>query len=122
MDDNELLREYVKTGSHAAFGQLVSRHIDMVYAAARRQTRDPATAEDVTQAVFIVLARRAASVRSGAVLPAWLLSTARYAAMNARLAESRRRSHEQRAASMRTESDASPDDAVAADNALSTLL
>jgi len=104
MTDTELLREYVATASQAAFGELVARHIDLVYAAARRQTRDAALAEDVTQAVFIVLARKAAKVHDGAALPAWLITTARYAASNARSAAIRRRSHEQRAAAMRNES------------------
>src|SRR5437016_1467059 len=104
MDDTtQLLHDYARTGSQAAFAGLVERHINLVYAAARRQMRDTHLAEDVTQAVFVVLARRAGSVRSGAVLPAWLLSTTRYAAANIRSLESRRKFHEQRAAAMANE-------------------
>src|SRR5215211_9166233 len=98
-DDSRLLREFVTTRSERAFSRLVGRHIHLVYAAARRQVGgDSHLAEDVTQAVFIVLARRAASVRSGAVLPAWLLSTTRHTASNFLTAAARRRRHERIAA------------------------
>ena len=100
MTDSQLLYDYVEHRSEAAFAQLVSRHIDLVYAAARRQVRDTHLAEDVTQAVFIVLARKAHRVRNGAVLTAWLLSSARYAAGNVITSESRRRHHETEASSM----------------------
>src|SRR5438552_664555 len=78
MDDREPLQQYVHSGSREAFGQLVSRHLALVHAAARRQTGDPATGDDVTQAVFIVLARRAANIKAD-YLPGWLLKTAHYA-------------------------------------------
>ncbi len=81
----------------AALGELVRRHVDLVYAAAVRQTRDRHVAEDVTQAVFLVLSRRAASVR-GSALPAWLHQTTRYAAANATRSARRRRRHERAAA------------------------
>lgn len=100
IDDSQLLRDYVTSRSQHAFGELVNRHINLVYAAARRQVRDAHLAEDVAQAVFIIFARKAASVRSGAVLPAWLLSTTRFAASNALSLETRRRKHEQKAAEL----------------------
>src|SRR5689334_13322184 len=99
-DDDALLREFVATRDPAAFEVLTRRHAGMVYAAALRQLRDAHLAEDVTQAVFIVLARQARAVRSGAVLPAWLFSVTRHACNNARRVLARRRYHEMRKAAM----------------------
>jgi RNA polymerase sigma factor (sigma-70 family) len=101
-DDLVLLREFAEHGSDAAFAELVSRHIGMVYAAALRQVRDPAAAEDVAQAVFIVLSRRAASFRPPRVLAGWLLATTRYAASNANRIARRRKRHERSAAQENT--------------------
>jgi DNA-directed RNA polymerase specialized sigma24 family protein len=67
-DDFDLLRAYVERQSEAAFTELVERHKAMVYASALRQTGDPSLAEEITQAVFIVLARKAASLKHGNVL------------------------------------------------------
>src|SRR5207248_3271124 len=96
----EFLREYVRTGSEAAFRRIVEAHVDFVYAVARRQVRDAHLAEDVTQAVFIILARKAASLRSGAKLRAWLFSTTRLAAAGALKMARRRQHHEREAAKM----------------------
>src|SRR4051794_28473402 len=97
-DDRQALAEYVQTGSPAAFGQLVERHADMVYAAARRQVRDSHLADDVTQAVFILLARKSSRLTHNPSLAGWLFNATRYCAANANRAELRRRRHEQRAA------------------------
>src|SRR5581483_6187662 len=99
----ELLRDYVERGSEPSFARLVAAHVDMVFSAALRQCGDRAMAEDVTQAVFIILARKAPKLKPGAVLGAWLHQTACYTAMNAIKAKARRRRHEQRAAEMNAE-------------------
>jgi RNA polymerase sigma factor (sigma-70 family) len=106
-EESQLLREYVATRSEQAFRRLVDRYVNVVYAAARRQVRDADLARDVTQAVFLVLAEKAAELRDDAgpgrpPLSAWLLQVTRYAAANAVRARARRARHEQKAAEMAT--------------------
>lgn len=101
MDESQALRDYAQTGSHAAFAELVARHVDLVYSAALRQTHgDKHMAEDVAQAVFILLARKAKSLRHETVIAAWLVTATRYAALDALKAQTRRRRHEKKAAEM----------------------
>ena len=102
MGDPELLRDYLATGSERAFAELVDRYIDLVYSAARRQVRDTHLAEDIAQAVFIVLARKAGAIRNPAMLGAWLIKTTRQTSYNAIRFEHCRRRHEQEAATMNT--------------------
>ncbi len=97
MDDFELLQAYVRRHAEDAFAELVSRHIHLVYSAALRQTRMPQMAEEVTQAVFLILARKAAGIRVGTILPGWLLRTTHYTAANARRLEQRRQNMEREA-------------------------
>ena len=84
MTDNELLREYVARGSEDAFATIVGRYARLVYAAACRQTGNVQDAEDITQAVFLILARKAGRLRPDTILPGWLLRTTRFVALNAR--------------------------------------
>jgi RNA polymerase sigma factor (sigma-70 family) len=109
MDDTALLQEYARTGAETAFAALVERHIGLVYSAAFRQVRDRQHAEDVTQAVFIVLARKAAQVARHPGLSGWLLQTTRYAA-NAHIRSNVRRVRREQEAAMQSEmNDPSPD-------------
>jgi RNA polymerase sigma factor (sigma-70 family) len=100
MTDQELLDQYARTGDPAAFRALVAAHVDLVHSCARRGVRDPHLADDVTQVVFTILARKAASIPRGTVLEGWLFKTTRYATANALRNERRRQAHERRAATM----------------------
>jgi RNA polymerase sigma factor (sigma-70 family) len=97
-DEEQLLREYVEARSESAFGELVARHIDMVYAAALRMMHgDVPLAKDVTQTVFIDLARKAHRLPQGVVLAGWLHRHTCFTAATAVRAERRRRLREQAA-------------------------
>jgi RNA polymerase sigma factor (sigma-70 family) len=98
--DSQLLRAYADTRSEAAFAELVHRHVDFVYSAARRMVCDPHLAEDVTQGVFVALANSAAQLIERPVLSGWLHRTAQnIAAQTVRTIE-RRRAREKEAAAM----------------------
>src|SRR6476646_4373640 len=97
MTDFELLKQF-RAGSNDALGELISRHTDWVYSAALRQMRDVHLAEDVTQAVFIVLAKKAHSLGEKQLVGPWLFGVLRFVASHARRSEMRRRTHEQKAA------------------------
>jgi RNA polymerase sigma factor (sigma-70 family) len=98
MTDLELLADYYRGGSQSAFTQLVQRHVDWVYSAALRRVRDRHLAEDVTQGVFIVLARDGRRAR--APLSAWLYGVVRHITANALREQTRRKNHEHKAAVM----------------------
>jgi DNA-directed RNA polymerase specialized sigma24 family protein len=101
LTDAQLLRDYATAGSQTAFAELVKRHVHLVHAAALRQSHgDPHRADDITQAVFVVLSRRAKSIGDGVSIPGWLINTTRYASLSAIKLESRRRHHERRATAM----------------------
>ncbi len=81
--DAALLARFATTRDDQAFASLVDRHGPMVLALARSIVRSPDDAEDVFQATFLILARRARSIRSGGSLAAWLHQVARHAALRA---------------------------------------
>src|SRR5215211_4567010 len=95
--DFELLQDYASRNSQEAFAKLVDRHINLVYAAALRQLGNSHQAEDVTQAVFIILAQKASGIRQGIPLAGWLYETARLTTANFLRSEIRRSRREQEA-------------------------
>jgi RNA polymerase sigma factor (sigma-70 family) len=95
--DFDLLGQFARNDSEEAFGELVRRYIGLVHSVALRHTDNPDHAEEITQAVFIILARKAASLTSKTVLGGWLYHTARLTAANFRRAEFHRIHHEQEA-------------------------
>lgn len=97
LDDIALLREYVEHDSEQAFATLVTRHIDRVYSVALRHTRNPHQAEEITQAVFVILARKSSQLRKGVILEGWLYQTARLTAVTFIRSEARRARREQEA-------------------------
>jgi len=98
MEDQQLLRRFVEQNSQDAFAALTTRYLGLVYSVCRRELNDTETAEDVTQAVFLILARKAPTLRRSVILSGWLFQTARFAAKNARLQAQRRAAYEQKAA------------------------
>jgi RNA polymerase sigma factor (sigma-70 family) len=95
--DAELVSAYVTQRSEEAFATLVERHVSLVYSSALRQVRNPDLAQEITQAVFVILAHKAASLRRETVLAGWLCRTTHFTACNALKAERRRQQREQEA-------------------------
>src|SRR5262245_19030310 len=95
--DMELVREFARSRSEAAFAEIVRRHLGLVYSVARRCTNRDDDAQDVAQAVFIVLARKAGSLSSKTILSGWLRDTAWFTATRMLRDRTRRSSREQEA-------------------------
>jgi RNA polymerase sigma factor (sigma-70 family) len=95
-DDITRLKQYVE-GDESAFAVLVERYVHLVYSTALRQAGNPSQAEEITQAVFIILAQKAKSLGSRTILSGWLYQTARLAAANILRSEIRRQKREQEA-------------------------
>lgn len=94
-DDHQLLAIFARTEWEPAFAELVGRHIKLVYSTALRSTGNPHHAEEITQAVFVILARKAGKLSPRVVLSGWLYQAARLTAANFLKTESRRRRREQ---------------------------
>jgi len=100
-EDQQLLRQYTAENSEAAFGELVNRHIDLVFSAALRMANsDRHLAQDITQTVFADLARKAATLPAGVILPGWLYRHTCFTASKAVRTEIRRHAREQIAMEM----------------------
>ncbi|HEX2860275.1 MAG TPA: sigma-70 family RNA polymerase sigma factor, partial [Lacunisphaera sp.] len=107
MKDSDLLTQFTQ-GSNAAFSELVRRHLDLVFATALRHVAgDRHRAEDITQQVFIALARKARTLTSHPALEGWLYSSTRYAALNALRREQRRSQREKQSEAMSTPTEGS---------------
>src|SRR5438874_6824723 len=98
--DMQLLRAFESTRSDGAFEELVRRHGPMVLAACRRVLGNRDDAEDAFQAVFLVLARKADTVRGN--LAGWLYAVAVRTARGVRIMRDRRRKHETLASGRRS--------------------
>ncbi len=97
IDDMQLVQQYARCKSEEAFAALVARHVNLVYSVAFRQVRDAHLAEEITQTVFIILARKAGSLSSRTVISGWLCQTARFASAKALTMRRRRQEREQEA-------------------------
>jgi RNA polymerase sigma factor (sigma-70 family) len=102
LTDAQLLSQAAQ-GSHDALGQIAQRYAGFVYSAALRQVRDAHLADDVTQAVFVILSKKITQISRDTILHGWLFTTTRYAANNALKVRARRVQHERQAAAMRHE-------------------
>ncbi len=110
LSDADLLNEFARNDSEAAFAVLVERYLSLVHSVALRQTNDPQHAQDISQAVFIILARKASGLDSKTRLSGWLYHTARLATANFQRAEWRRTRREQEVfMQSRTNEDSSED-------------
>jgi RNA polymerase sigma factor (sigma-70 family) len=109
--DAELLERFLTRHDEAAFGELVQRHGPMVLGLCRRVLRNLHDAEDAFQATFLVLARKAGSIRRHGALAGWLFHVARRVALRARSSIDRRRLHETRFAGREPDALPEPPDA-----------
>src|SRR6266542_2183680 len=100
--DRELLQRFNLQHDEAAFGELVTRHGPMVYRVARRVLHNDHDTEDVFQAAFLVLARKAGALGGHESLGPWLFQVARRLALAAQRTAARRRKHEALARAART--------------------
>src|SRR4051812_28830780 len=99
--DSVLLRRFASSDDQDAFAALVGQHINLVYAAALRQVGGNVhLAQDITQEVFISLARKAAALVRHPSLMAWLHTSTRFAAINVIRTEQRRARREEQSLTM----------------------
>ena len=93
----QLLARFARENSEPAFAALVERYLNLVYSTALRSVGSSHAAQEITQAVFIILARKAGALRGKTILPGWLYQTTRLTAANFLRGEIRRQQREQEA-------------------------
>jgi uncharacterized protein (TIGR03435 family) len=125
LEDMALLREYIERDSEEAFAMLVTRHINKVYSVALRHTGNPHSAEEITQAVFVILAQKAGRLGRRVILSGWLYQTARLTAVTF-IRSAIRRAHREQEVCMQSvanenECDAWPEIAPLLDEAMAHL-
>jgi RNA polymerase sigma factor (sigma-70 family) len=98
--DRDLVRSYASEGSETAFRALVGRHVDLVFATALRQVGDTGLAEEITQNVFVQLARKAPALAGHETIAGWLHRSAILESRARFRAEMRRRRREEVAAAL----------------------
>jgi RNA polymerase sigma factor (sigma-70 family) len=116
LSDAELLELFLDRRDEAAFEALLRRHAPMVLGVCQRVLRQAQDAEDACQATFLVLARKAASLRSPELLGHWLYGIALRTALKARAMNSKRRARERevgRRARLETPADESAEELLA---------
>jgi RNA polymerase sigma factor (sigma-70 family) len=112
MTDGQLLEEFLSRrdeGAEAAFAALVALHGPMVWRICQSILPDSHAAEDAFQATFLILVRKAGSIRHRDALASWLHGVARRVALRAKAVATRRRRHEEEGAEMLATSSPAPD-------------
>jgi RNA polymerase sigma factor (sigma-70 family) len=100
--DAQLLERFVRQREEAPFASLLRRHGPMVWSVCERVLHRVQDAEDVFQATFLLLARKAAAIRKSASVGSWLHGVALRLAIRARMQGARRQARERQARDMRT--------------------
>src|SRR6516165_2498007 len=101
LSDRQLLDRFSDSRDEGAFAAILDRHGPMILGLCRRLLSDAHLADDVLQATFLVLARKADSIRRRESLGSWLYGVAKRIARQAQLAESARARREEKVAGMR---------------------
>src|SRR5580698_3920371 len=100
LSDAQLLERFVSRRDASSFEALVARHGPMVLSVCRGVLRDPNDAEDAFQATFVILVKKAGTIRGGQALGGWLYQVAHRVAIQANIAAARRRTLEREAGQM----------------------
>jgi RNA polymerase sigma factor (sigma-70 family) len=100
LSDGQALERFLTARDQAAFRALVQRHAPLVWGVCRRVLRHPEDAEDVFQAAFLVLARKAYSIRKPDSVGSWLYGVAYRLALEARSQQARRATRERQVRTM----------------------